>query len=48
MHEVVEHSVDPITALKVGLKVDSDVLPAGILQTVDLTSPATTVALLNC
>jgi cytochrome c5 len=47
MHEVVEKSVDPTTALKVGLKVDSEVLPAGILQKVDLTSPATTVALLK-
>jgi mono/diheme cytochrome c family protein len=47
MHEVVEKSVDPTTALKVGLKVDSDVLPPGILQKVDLKSPATTVALLK-
>jgi hypothetical protein len=30
LHEVVEKSVDPTTALKVGLKVDADVLPAGI------------------
>jgi mono/diheme cytochrome c family protein len=47
LHEVVEKSVDPTTALKVGLKVDADVLPPGILQTVDLKSPATTVALLK-
>ena len=47
LHEVVEKAVDPGTALKVGLKVDADVLPAGILQTVDLKSPATTVALLK-
>ena len=47
LHEVVEKSVDPTTALKVGLKVDAEVLPAGILKTVDLTSPATTVALLK-
>jgi cytochrome c5 len=47
MHEVVERSVDPTTALKVGLKVDSEVLPPGILETVDLKSPATTVALLK-
>ena len=47
LHEVVEKSVDPTTALKVGLKVDSEVLPPGILNTVDLTSPATTVALLK-
>jgi cytochrome c5 len=47
LHEVVEKSIDPTTALKVGLKVDSDVLPPGILDTVDLESPATTVALLK-
>ena len=47
LHEVVEQSVDPLTALKVGLKVDSAVLPPGILDTVDLKSPATTVALLK-
>jgi mono/diheme cytochrome c family protein len=47
MHEVVEASVDPITALAVGLKVDADALPPGILDTADLTSPATTVALLK-
>ena len=40
-------AVDPTTALKVGLKVDADVLPPGLLQQVDLTSPATTVALLK-
>ena len=47
LHEVIEKSVDPTTALKVGLKVDADVLPPGILQKVDLKSPATTVALLK-
>jgi len=47
MHEVIEKSVDPTTALKVGLKVDSDVLPEGLLKKVDLKSPATTVALLK-
>jgi cytochrome c5 len=47
LHEIVEQSVDPTTALKVGLKVDVDALPAGILQTADLKSPATTVALLK-
>ncbi len=47
MHEVVEQNVDPTTALAVGLKVDADVLPPGILEQVDLTSPATTVALLK-
>ena len=47
MHEVVEKNVDPTTALGVGLKVDSEVLPPGILQKVDLKDPATTVALLK-
>ena len=47
LHEVVEKSVDPTTALSVGLKVDADVLPAGILQKADLKRPATTVALLK-
>jgi mono/diheme cytochrome c family protein len=47
LHEVVETTVDPTTALKVGIKVDADVLPPGILGKVDLKSPATTVALLK-
>ena len=47
LHTVVETSVDPTTALKVGLKVDADALPPGILESVDLKSPATTVALLK-
>ncbi len=46
MHEVVQ-GVDPITALAVGLKVDADALPPGTLEGADLTSPATTVALLR-
>jgi len=47
LNDVIEKNVDPTTALKVGLKVDAAALPAGILDTVDLTSPATTVALLK-
>ena len=47
LHEVVQKSVDPATALKVGLKVDADVLPPGTLEKADLKSPATTVALLK-
>jgi hypothetical protein len=47
MHEVIATAVDPLTALSVGLKVDSDALPEGILETADLTDPATTVALLG-
>jgi cytochrome c2 len=46
MNAVVE-TVDPTTALKVGLKVDADALPPGALESADLTSPATTVALLK-
>jgi mono/diheme cytochrome c family protein len=47
MHEVIPKAVDPTTALSVGLKVDSDALPPGLLQSADLKSPATTVALLK-
>ena len=47
LHEVVEQNLDPTTALNIGLKVDADVLPPGILGEVDLESPATTVALLE-
>jgi mono/diheme cytochrome c family protein len=47
MHEVITTAVSPATALSVGLKVDADALPPGLLQSADLTSPATTVALLK-
>ena len=52
MHEVIRMSVDPTTALSVGLKVDADALPAAVVTgiqngSVDLRSPATTVALLK-
>ena len=47
LHEAIQTKVDPTTALTVGLKVDADVLPAGLLERVDLKSPATTVALLK-
>ena len=47
LHEVVQAAVDPLTALSVGLKVDATVLPADFLATRDLTSPATTVELLQ-
>ena len=52
MHEVVQRSVSPTTALSVGLKVDADAIPAAVAQAikngqVDLNSPATTVALLK-
>ena len=47
IHEVIESAVSPITALAVGLKVDSEALPEGILDVVDLNDPATTVALIG-
>ena len=52
MHEVISQAVDPTTALSVGLKVDSEALPAAVVQgiqngSVDLKSPATTIALLK-
>jgi mono/diheme cytochrome c family protein len=47
MHEVIETSVSPRIALSVGLKVDAEALPSGILETVDLDDPKTTVALLK-
>lgn len=47
MNQVIQAAVDPVTALGVGLKVDADVLPEGILATVDLTDPATTVELIR-
>src|SRR4029077_1916462 len=52
MHEVIRSAVDPVTALSVGLKVDSEALPAAIVQgiqdgSISLTSPSTTVALLK-
>src|SRR5262249_44466829 len=47
MNEVISKSVDPTTALSVGLKVDADALPPGILKTADLKRPATTVALMK-
>ncbi|MGO4395133.1 c-type cytochrome [Variovorax sp. M-6] len=52
MHEVIGTAVDPVTALSVGLKVDAEALPAAVVQgirdgSVDLKSPATTIALLK-
>lgn len=52
MHEVVQTSVSPNTALSVGLKVDAEAIPADVAAAikagqVDLTSPATTVTLLK-
>jgi cytochrome c5 len=52
MHEVVQKSVSPATALSVGLKVDADAIPADVAAAikagkVDLKDPATTVTLLK-
>jgi mono/diheme cytochrome c family protein len=52
MHEVVQKSVSPKTALSVGLKVDAEAIPPDVAQAiksgkVDLESPATTLALLK-
>ena len=52
MHEVISAAVDPVTALSVGLKVDSEALPQAVVNgiqdgTIDLKSPATTIALLK-
>ena len=47
MHEVIASAVDPTTALSVGLKVNADAVPPEVLETADLTDPATTVALLG-
>src|SRR6187551_1582301 len=51
MNEVIQ-TVDPTTALSVGLKVDAEVLPAEVVAgvqngSISLTSPATTIALLK-
>ncbi|HEY4129336.1 MAG TPA: hypothetical protein VGM50_01870, partial [Gemmatimonadaceae bacterium] len=52
INDVIAAAVDPTTALSVGLKVDTDSLPAAVVQgiqngSISLTSPATTVALLK-
>src|SRR5919107_3792280 len=47
IHEVITAGVSPATALSIGLKVDADALPPGTLESADLNSPATTVALLK-
>ena len=47
LNEVVETGVSPATALAVGLKVDAEKLPPGLLASADLASPATTVELLR-
>ncbi len=46
LHELVQ-TLPPTTALAVGLKVDSDMVPSEVLASADLSSPATTVALIG-
>lgn len=45
-HDVVS-TISPETALAVGLKVDANALPEGLLESADLSDPATTVELLR-
>ncbi|HEY0712476.1 MAG TPA: c-type cytochrome, partial [Polyangia bacterium] len=52
MHEVIGAALDPMTALALGLKVDAEALPPAVVAgvqngTVDLKSPATTLALIK-
>lgn len=52
MHEVISAAVGPVTALSVGLKVNAQALPAAVVDgirngSIDLTQPATTIALLK-
>jgi mono/diheme cytochrome c family protein len=47
MNEVIQSSLSPTMALSVGLKVDAEAVPAGVLASADLNSPATTVALIG-
>src|SRR5215216_3043167 len=47
LHEVIQSSVSPATALGVGLKVDATALPTDFLATRDLNDPATTVELIK-
>ena len=52
LHEVIESSLDPMTAFELGLKVDVDALPPDLLQAltdgqVDLNDPQTTLALIK-
>jgi hypothetical protein len=52
MNQVIERAMDPLTAAKVGLKVDADALPANVVKgiqdgTIPLNDPQTTLALLQ-
>ena len=52
LHETISSSVDPVSALQVGLKVDSEMLPPEVVQgiqngSISLTDPKTTIALIK-
>jgi mono/diheme cytochrome c family protein len=50
MHTVIQDTLDPVTALQLGLKVDADALPAGLLASLtpdQLADPQTTLALIK-
>ena len=52
LNQVIESSLDPLTALQFGLKVDADALPPELIDAiqnmeVDLTDPQTTLALIS-
>lgn len=47
LNEAIQAALDPVTALSLGLKVDADALPEGVLEAADLSDPATTVALIG-
>ena len=47
LHELIQSTVSPNIALALGLKVDAQALPPGLLATANLDDPATTVALLQ-
>jgi hypothetical protein len=50
MNEAIQSSLDPVTALGLGLKVDADALPPGLLKTLtpaQLADPQTTLALIQ-
>jgi mono/diheme cytochrome c family protein len=47
LNEVIAEVLDPRMALTIGLKVDADALPEGLILTADWESPSTTIALLK-
>jgi mono/diheme cytochrome c family protein len=52
MHQVIESSIAPVTALQLGLKIDVDALPEGVIAAiqngqVNFNDPAVTVALIK-